>query len=148
MIQMNKGHIWLSLFRAESLEDKLYLWGCFLAPVILLVSIYICTKEQSSFGSCIFFDIFHLYCPGCGGTRAIRALCSGRVLVSFWYHPLVPYSAGVYVFFMLSQTWERLKLPGLKGIHYRDAYAYIAIGILAFNFVLKNILVIFFKITM
>ena len=130
------------------LEDKLYLWGWVLVPVIILVCLNICTKEQSTLSSCIFFNFLRMYCPGCGGTRAVRALCNGRVLHSLWYHPLVPYAVGLYLCFMISHTWERLKLPILRGMRYRDIYAYIAIVILAIHFVLKNILLIFFKITM
>ena len=143
---MNKKHHFFSGATNISLEEKLYLWGWILAPVIFIVCVYICTKEQSSFGSCIFYNLFGLYCPGCGGTRALRALCNGRVVLSLWYHPLVSYTAGVYIFFMLSHTWERLNLPCIKGMRYRDIYGYIAIGILILHFVLKNILVIFFKI--
>lgn len=132
----------------SSLEDKLYWCGWILLPVILFGCIYISNAAQISPIGCVLYEWFGLYCPGCGGTRAIRALCSGRVLKSLWYHPLVPYAAGVYFCFMLSHTWERLRLPYIKGMKYRDCYAYIAIGILVVNFVLKNILVIFFKINM
>lgn len=133
-------------FGDKRLEDKLYLWGWILAPVIIVLCIYMGNVESTSTVGCIFYRLFGAYCPGCGGTRAIKAICSGRVMTAIWYHPLVPYAAFIYLFFMFSHTWERMRLPYIKGMKYRDCYAYIAIGILVINFVLKNILMIFFKI--
>ncbi len=37
---------------------------------------------------CRFRDAFHMYCPGCGGTRAVKALLAGDVLKSFLYNPV------------------------------------------------------------
>ena len=42
---------------------------------------------------CIFYSAFGLYCPGCGGTRAVSALLHGQILTSFICHPLVLYTA-------------------------------------------------------
>lgn len=39
---------------------------------------------------CIFKEITGFYCPGCGGTRSVLALCSGNVIKSFLLHPFVP----------------------------------------------------------
>ncbi len=37
---------------------------------------------------CPFREIFHVYCPGCGGTRAVFALIRLRLLTSFRMNPL------------------------------------------------------------
>ena len=44
---------------------------------------------------CLFHLLTGLYCPGCGGTRAFRALLAGNLLLSIRYHPLVAYMAVV-----------------------------------------------------
>lgn len=44
---------------------------------------------------CLFHLLTGLYCPGCGGTRAIWALLRGDVLKSFCYHPFVLYAVMV-----------------------------------------------------
>lgn len=46
---------------------------------------------------CLFQQMTGLYCPGCGGTRAVRALLAGHPFLSFLYHPVVPYMAVVAV---------------------------------------------------
>lgn len=42
---------------------------------------------------CLFHELTGFYCPGCGGTRAVLALLAGHPVLSFLYHPLVPYCA-------------------------------------------------------
>ena len=38
---------------------------------------------------CWFHDYFHLYCVGCGGTRAIFAMLQGKLIASLYYNPAV-----------------------------------------------------------
>ena len=40
---------------------------------------------------CLFYCATGIYCPGCGGTRAVKYLLEGNLLKSLWYHPLVGY---------------------------------------------------------
>ena len=51
--------------------------------------------------NCAFETITGLYCPGCGGTRAVLALFQGHLIKSFIYHPAVPYTFIVYCVFMI-----------------------------------------------
>ena len=44
---------------------------------------------------CLFHLTTGLYCPACGGTRAVRALLRGNLKMSFQYHPIVLYMAAV-----------------------------------------------------
>lgn len=92
---------------------------------------------------CVFQLLTGLYCPGCGGTRAIMSLLRGDVLTSFVLHPLVPYAAAVGGWFMLTQTIQRISKGRLSvGMKYRDVYLWIALGLVAANFLVKNILLI------
>ncbi len=38
---------------------------------------------------CVFHELFHIYCPGCGGTRAFFELLHGNIISSLYYNPAV-----------------------------------------------------------
>lgn len=97
---------------------------------------------------CFFFSVIGIYCPGCGGTRAVKALLQGKLLLSLWYHPVVPYTAVVWGGFLLTQGLHRFGLGRIKGWKFHHWYLYGAI-ILAFaNFIFKNVLRLVWGISM
>lgn len=87
---------------------------------------------------CLFHAMTGLYCPGCGGTRAVRALLRGDVLMSFQYHPLVPYMAAVLALSLGRWLLFRItKNPGWLPGH-RMRLVYIGVGIILANWIFKN----------
>lgn len=93
---------------------------------------------------CLFRRITHLYCPGCGGTRAVLALLRGHPLQSLYYHPIVVYTAVVYGIYMLTNTLERISKGKWKiGIHYHNWFAWVALAIVLGNCLIRNLLLIF-----
>lgn len=96
---------------------------------------------------CLVNSTLGLYCPGCGGTRAVAALLHGDLVTSFICHPLVPYAAIGGGWFLLSQSVERISRHKIKiGLKYRDGYIWAALGILIINFIIKNLLLIIWDI--
>lgn len=96
---------------------------------------------------CIIHTVFGLYCPGCGGTRAVAALFHGDFITSFIYHPLVLYTAVIAGWFLISQSIERISKHRIKiGLKYRDSYIWAALIILIINFIIKNMLLIIWHI--
>lgn len=96
---------------------------------------------------CLFNSISGMYCPGCGGTRAVSALLHGKIVSSFICHPLVPYAAIVGGWFLISQSIQRISRHTIKiGMKYRDIYIWLALGIVVINFIVKNILLMVWKI--
>lgn len=60
---------------------------------------------------------------------------------SFLYHPVVPYGAAVYTWFMVSHTIEYLSKGRWRiGMRYTDNYLYGAIAIIIVQWVLKNMI--------
>lgn len=96
---------------------------------------------------CIFHSVTGLYCPGCGGTRAVSALLHGHIVTSFICHPLVPCTAITAGWFLISQSIERISKHKIKiGMKYRDVYIWAALGIVIKNFIVKNILLMVWNV--
>ena len=128
----------------------MYKIGLFLVPVGILGFLLYDKIILHYFAGipCVLYYFLGIYCPGCGGTRAVEALLDGEILQSLWYHPLVLYSVILFVGFMLTHTLERFRVRGIHGWRFHSWYLYGAIAILCINFILKNILLLCFHITM
>lgn len=107
------------------------------------VLFYYVLLPHISLPPCVMYNYFGLYCPGCGGTRALISLLHGRILRSLWYHPLVPYSAVLYGTFMISHAAARItRYRYFRGLRFRNWYLYGAIVVLGANWLLRNILLL------
>lgn len=110
---------------------------------------------------CVFRRLSGLYCPGCGGTRAVQALLEGNFLACFFYHPFVLYCAILYALFMLSHTLELIftckffksrqcsytkksshEKPFVRGLNFNIRYVYIGILVILLQWMLKNLFLI------
>lgn len=72
---------------------------------------------------CLFHLLTGFYCPGCGGTRAVRLLLMGDVAGSFRYHPFVPYMAVVLLAEVLLFTGSILAGFRIKKEQGKPAFA-------------------------
>lgn len=125
-----------------SVEDALYFFGLITLPICLGAAYFVVDwiVPRAPQMGCIFWERFGVYCPGCGGTRAVQAFLHGHFLQSLWYHPLVMYCAVMYLLFMLSHTLEKLHVPFVKGMKFKEWIMYGMLVVLAVNFILKNYL--------
>ncbi len=116
--------------------------------MILLYHLGIVTPTKMLY-PCVFHRVTGLYCPGCGGTRAVEALLQGDFFTCLRYHPFVLYCFILYVVFMLSHTIEKItkkKAPqshnAIKGLSFQLSYVYIGILIILIQWMIKNIILI------
>lgn len=130
----------------EKNDTGLYIVGWCLLGALLVLGVFLRVTGldiSQVLGQCTFYRFTGLYCPGCGGTRAMRALFNGELAESFIYHPFVLYSALLGGWFMMSQTVERISRGRIKiAMHFRDVYIWIALAIIVVNVVVKNMALI------
>ncbi len=96
--------------------------------------------------TCVMHRILHLYCPTCGGTRAVSALLQGKILRALSFFPPVLFAALIgielHVRTLISyckKDWTPLRsFPKSRWI-----WLGISVGIW---FVLRNLLLIFWQI--
>lgn len=139
--------------QTKTLEEELYLVGLVLLGVAavtlpILLKFVLPWMDNLQLG-CAFWTFLGVYCPGCGGTRAVKALFHGHFLQSLWYHPIVLYCVVLYLTLMFSWTLAKLHLFGVKrGLQFRAGYFYGMLVVIAVNFILKNVLKFCFGIVM
>ncbi|MCI7131779.1 MAG: DUF2752 domain-containing protein [Lachnospiraceae bacterium] len=125
-----------------TIEDQLYLIGLILllaAPVLVLAYCYLRARLPLFAMPCLLRTLTGYYCPGCGGTRAVWALLHLQLWRSFCYHPMVPYGAALYAWFMLSHTIEKISHHRLRiGMKWNPLWLWIALVILLLNVLVKD----------
>ena len=98
---------------------------------------------------CIVWKYLGIYCPGCGGTRAAKELLRGHILKSLWYHPLVLYLAVVLGWYLLSNGIQYLTKEKRKiGMQMHNRYLYIGLAIVVINWIVRNLLLVIWGITL
>ena len=128
-----------------SLENGLYRCGWVI--LIILSALVLCKRflfpnlfSTVRMPPCVFHTLTGYFCPGCGGTRSLKALLSGRFFVCAVDFPMIMYAAVVYAWFMISQTIDRISRHRLPiGMKYRHAWVYASLVIVIIHFIVKNL---------
>lgn len=122
-------------------EDQLYIISLFLliaaAP---LFKLYTILREHCILLRlpCVMRTLTGYVCPGCGGTRAAFALMHGHILLSLLYHPIVLYATLILLWFVISQSIERLSRGRLPiGLHYHNSIIIAGFVIFGVNYAIK-----------
>lgn len=134
----------------DELTDVWFLIGwIFFAFLIVALIVFYFWGDYLAFGGmqCSFQAVTHLYCPGCGGTRATYYLLHGRFIKSFFMNPFVLYYATAYVIFMTNTLLVKFtkKIGFIK--YPVSITIYVGLGLLLVQWVVRNWLWLAFHIT-
>ena len=90
---------------------------------------------------CLLHDFVHLYCPGCGGTRAVVALLRGQIVHSLLCNPL---SAYLVVGFLVVDVRALLHIIGKQPFEIRipSWYLWVMLILAILHCVVRNVLMI------
>ena len=126
-------------------ERTAFIWvnvGCLILFIGLMIWKY-CPALHTLSNACVFHEIFHLYCPGCGGTRAVYALLQLNLWKSFLYHPFVLFIALILVEYYIGAIVTLIRRNGKRYYYLRVWFCYVALGIVVVNFIARNLLLVF-----
>jgi len=134
----------------RTLDDILYPAVLSTAAVIAAaVLVYLRWFSHVPIAMCWIYEELHLYCPGCGCTRAFEALLRGDILRSLRYNAAVCYFAAGVTVYLLTQTVQRLSRGKIRcGLAFRPIYLHLGFGLLLGNALAWNVLWHGFGITM
>ncbi len=91
---------------------------------------------------CMMHDALRIYCPGCGGTRALFFLLKGKLLQSLYCNPAIIMGFGWFLHYEIGVMRTLRKRDGKR--YYCTSYApWIVCGVVLFIFhVVRNYLLI------
>lgn len=115
---------------------KIFLIISIVGVVLLWITDY---RIISWFPPCAFFTRTGLYCPGCGGTRALKSLLRGDIIRAFLYHPFVVYFAFAYMFFMVYEFCKK-HFKTFRKIFPVEIVIDVGVGFLLLQWIVKVIL--------
>lgn len=127
---------------------KLYIITCILLGIgfVCFLFYHIYDFTFSGHGpACAMNAFFHIYCPGCGGTRALDYLLHGRLLMSLGCHPVILYLVLLFLSYFIPATYTYvIKRNGSKYYRFHPWTLYLLLAIILGSFVLRNVLLIVF----
>lgn len=93
-------------------------------------------------GKCTTVELFHLYCPGCGGTRAVFALLRLDFVSMIKYNPILPMAILVYGYYNVRAFVEIKRNNEEYFIKNKHLLIYVVIALGFVYFLVRNILLL------
>ncbi len=89
---------------------------------------------------CAFLTITHMYCPGCGGSRALLAILKLNVLKSLLYNPAVVVGAVLLIYYEAGAIITLIRNDGRYHFYTKPWPVYVYIVFVIVYFIIRNIL--------
>lgn len=97
---------------------------------------------------CGIHELFKVYCPGCGGTRAAFALLQGHVLQSLFYNPAVLLGILLILYYELGVIVTLIRKNGKCYFHKKAGLIYGYLFIVIFFTVIRDWLLVGYQLDM
>lgn len=116
--------------------EPAWIAGAGLSVVLLLHTVD--PREPGHYPTCPFLLVTGLYCPGCGGMRAVAALTDGNMGAAVGYNPLAVVAVVAVVGVFIS--WSRRRWLGLpRQVTTRPWVPLTVAGVIAVFWLLRNL---------
>lgn len=119
--------------------------------VAVLVTLFVMLLQQlevlPSF-SCGLRELLGIYCPGCGGTRALIALFQGHFLLSLFCNPAIILGGGLILYYETGVILTLIKKNGKRYFYHRKWPLYSYLVIVAVFSVIRDVLLVGFQLDM
>lgn len=96
--------------------------------------------------TCRFKETLYMYCPGCGGTRAVYYLLTGNLVRSFISNPAVLVCALIIAYADILAVIALIKKERRIFERFSPKLFFIVLAVLILNFALRNLLLYEFSI--
>lgn len=94
---------------------------------------------------CFVHEFFNVYCPGCGGTRALFALFHGQVLHSLIYNPAIVLGAILILYYEAGVIITLVRRDGKVHFYQKCGLLYTYLVIVILFAIIRNWLLIEFQ---
>ncbi|MBO7516032.1 MAG: DUF2752 domain-containing protein [Lachnospiraceae bacterium] len=131
------------LFAENKRSDRLFLRVvCIAVPLIVLWVAFAAGFPEAAakiYPGCPVLRWTGLYCPGCGGTHALKALAHGQIAKSLHFHPLVLPTVVFTAVYLVAQLLWKLTKGRTPKPHFRNIYFVLLIALALYHVIALNI---------
>lgn len=125
-----------------SRKSQWIIFGCVNGAMLLTVMafpFYLALATLFPIGECALVDLAGIYCPACGGTRALAALFRFDILASVKYNPIVLVLALGFIFYEVFMIKHLIKRDE-RGLFFGTRPLYTFLILWGVYFVVRNVL--------
>lgn len=97
---------------------------------------------------CTFLTITHMYCPGCGGTRALFSMLSGNIMKSLYYNPAVVLGTMLIAYYEIGSIYTIVKNDGRYHFCKIAWPVYVYTALVVIYAIVRNVLLLHYGIDM
>ena len=119
---------------------RLLIYGNIIAVILLVAFVIVSDILMDHNFKCALASSLYMYCPGCGGTRAVYSLLHFDIISAIRYNIVVPLGLIIYIYYNVKAIISIIKHEDDFINRQKFIPMYIFIGVLLLNFVLRNVL--------